>query len=323
MKNPIRRLLCLVATAAAVLPLQTLAQGAYPDKPVRFVVPFPPGGGTDVIARIVQGKLQAQLGQTVVIENRGGGGGSLGTDVVAKAPADGYTVLFTLSSHTINPAIFPKLPFDTERDFESVGIVASLPQILVVLPSFEANTVKELIALAKKKPLQFASVGIGSPSHLAGELFNLRTGLSITHIPYRGGGPAVIDVMGGQVPMLWVSIPAAAQFVKTGKLKALAVSTVKRSAAFPDVPTMQEAGVADFEVDSWYAMFVPAKTPKPIIERLNKALNATVADPEVREKLLAQGSEAVGGNPDLLTRTVKAELGKWAKLAKDANIKAE
>ena len=323
MKNPIRRLLCLAATAAAMLPLQTLAQGPYPDKPVRFVVPFPPGGGTDVIARIVQGKLQAQLGQTVVIENRGGGGGSLGTDVVAKAAADGYTVLFTLSSHTINPAIFAKLPFDTERDFESVGIVASLPQILVVLPSFEANTVKELIALAKKKPLQFASVGNGSPSHLAGELFNLRTGLSITHIPYRGGGPAVIDVMGGQVPMLWVSIPAAAQFVKTGKLKALAVSTVKRSAAFPDVPTMQEAGVADFEVDSWYAMFVPAKTPKPIIERLNKALNAAVNDPEVKEKLLAQGSEAVGGDPDLLTRTVKTELVKWAKLAKDANLKAE
>ena len=323
MMIPIRRLLCPAATAAVVLPLPTLAQGTYPDKPVRFVVPYPPGGGTDVIARIVQGKLQAQLGQTVVIENRGGGGGSLGTDVVAKAAADGYTVLFTLSSHTINPAIFPKLPFDTERDFESVGIVASLPQILVAHPSFEANTVKELIALAKKKPLQFASVGIGSPSHLAGELLNLRAGLNITHIPYRGGGPAVTDVMGGQVPMLWVSIPAAAQFVKTGKLKALAVSTVKRSAAFPDVQTMQEAGVADFEVDSWYAMFVPAKTPKPIIERLNKALNAVVADAEVKEKLLAQGSEAVGGSPDLLTRTVKAELVKWAKLAKDANIKAE
>ena len=326
MKNPIRRLFCLTAAAtlaAALLPLQALAQGAYPNKPVRFVVPYPPGGGTDVIARIVQGKLQEQLGQTIVIENRGGGGGSLGSDVVAKAPSDGYTVLFTLSSHTINPAIFPKLPYDTERDFESVGIVASLPQILVAHPSFEANTVQELIALAKKKPLQFASVGNGSPSHLAGELLNLRTGLKITHIPYRGGGPAVTDVLGGQVPMLWVSIPAAAQFVKTGKLKALAVSTVKRSAAFPDVPTMQEAGVADFEVDSWYAMFVPAKTPKPFIERLNKAMNAAIADPEVKDKLLAQGSEGVGGAPELLTRTVKAELGKWAKLAKDANIKAE
>lgn len=324
MKNPIRRLLCL-ATAAALLPLPlpAFAQGGYPEKPVRLVVPYPPGGGTDVIARIVQGKLQAQLGQTIVIENRGGGGGSLGTDVVAKAPADGYTVLFTLSSHTINPAIFAKLPFDTERDFESVGVVASLPQILVVLPSFEANNVQELIALAKKKPLQFASVGNGSPSHLAGELFNLRTGLKITHIPYRGGGPAVTDVLGGQVPMLWVSIPAAAQFVKSGKLKALAVSTVKRSAAFPDVPTMQEGGVADFEVDSWYAMFVPAKTPKAVIERLNKALNVTVVDAEIKEKLLAQGSEGVGGTPEQLTRTVKAELGKWAKLAKDASIKAE
>lgn len=322
MKNPIRRLLCLAAMAAA-LPLAAYAQGGYPDKPVRFVVPYPPGGGTDVIARIVQGKLQAQLGQTVVIENRGGGGGSLGTDVVAKSPADGYTVLFTLSSHTINPAIFAKLPFDTERDFESVGIVASLPQILVAHPSFEANNVQELIALAKKKPLQFASVGNGSPSHLAGELLNLRAGLKITHIPYRGGGPAVTDVIGGQVPMLWVSIPAAAQFVKTGKLKALAVSTVKRSAAFPEVPTMQEAGVPDFEVDSWYAMFVPAKTPKPIIEKLNKAMNAAIADAQVKEQLLAQGSEAVGGGPELLTRTVKTELAKWARLTKEANIKAE
>lgn len=327
MTHPTRRRLGLAAiataTAAALLPLQALAQASYPDKAMRFVVPYPPGGGTDVIARIVQGKLQSQLGQTVVIDNRGGGGGSLGTDVVAKAAPDGYTVLFTLSSHTINPAIFPKLPFDTERDFEAVGIVASLPQILVVHPSFEANNVQELIALAKKKPLQFASVGNGSPSHLAGELLNLRAGLSITHIPYRGGGPAVTDVIGGQVPMLWVSIPAAAQFVKTGKLKALAVSTLKRSAAFPDVPTMQEAGVADFEVDSWYAMFVPAKTPKAVINRLNQALNAAVADPEVKDKLLAQGSEAVGGTPERLTRTVKTELAKWAKLSKEAHIKAE
>lgn len=308
---------------AGAAPTAALAQGVYPDKPVRFLVPFPPGGGTDVIARIVAPKFQQLLGQTVVIENRGGGGGSLGTDVVAKSPADGYTVLFTLSSHTINPAIFPKLPFDTERDFEPVGIVASLPQILVVKPDFEASTVQELIALAKRKPLQFASVGNGSPSHLAGELFNLRTGLQIQHIPYRGGGPAVTDTLGGQVPMLWVSIPAAAGFVKNGQLKALAVSTVTRSAAFPNVPTVQESGVADFEVDSWYAMFVPAKTPRAVIERLNQALNAVLADPEVKEKLLAQGSEAVGGTPARLGTTVKAELAKWAKLAKDANIKAE
>ncbi len=316
----------LALAALFMLPGWAAAQsGAYPDKPVRFLVPYPPGGGTDVIARIVQERFQAALGQQVVIENKGGAGGSVGTDVVAKSAPDGYTVLFTLSSHTINPAIFAKLPFDTVKDFEPVGTVASLPQILVANPQFPANTVAELIALAKAKPdtLSFASVGNGSPGHLAGELFKVRTGTRMTHIPYRGGGPAVTDVMGGQVPLLWVSIPAAAQFVKTGKLKALGVSTLKRSAAFPDVPTMQEAGVPEFEVDSWYAMFVPARTPPAVIEKLNRALNSVVSDPAIREKLLAQGSEGVGGTPQDLARAVAAELPKWAKLARDANIKAE
>ena len=314
-------LLCLLVLATP--PVQ--AQGSYPDKPIRFIVPYPPGGGTDVIARIVQERFQNALGQPIVIENRGGAAGSLGTDVAAKSPADGYTVLFTLSSHTINPAIYARLPFDTVKDFVPIGTVASLPQILVAHPQFPANTVAELTALAKAKPdsLSFASVGNGSPGHLAGELYKLRTGTQLTHVPYRGGGPAVTDVMGGQVPLLWVSIPAAAQFVKGGKLKALAVSTVKRSAAFPDVPTMQEAGVADFEVDSWYAMFVPAKTPKPIIEKLNKALNTVVQQPDIKEKLLAQGSEGVGGTPEALSKVVDAELVRWAKLAKDAGIKAE
>ena len=319
--------LAAIATLAMLaLPASAVAQaGTYPDKPIRFVVPYPPGGGTDVIARIVHERFQAALGQTIIIENRGGAGGSVGTDVVAKAAPDGYTVLFTLSSHTINPAIFPKLSYDTVKDFEPIGSVASLPQILVANPQFPANTVAELIALAKAKPgsLSFASVGNGSPGHLAGELFKIRTGTQMTHIPYRGGGPAVTDVMGGQVPLLWVSIPAAAQFVKTGKLKALGVSTLKRSAAFPDVPTLQEAGVAEFEVDSWYAMFVPAKTPPAIIDKLNRALNSVIADASIRDKLLAQGSEGVGGTPDALGRIVAAELPKWAKLAKDASIKAE
>jgi|JI10StandDraft_1071094.scaffolds.fasta_scaffold302876_2 tripartite-type tricarboxylate transporter receptor subunit TctC len=301
------------------------AQSAYPDKPVRFVVPYPPGGGTDVIARIVQGKFQEALGQPIVIENKGGAGGSVGTELAAKSAADGYTVLFTLSSHTINPAIYPKLTFDTVKDFEPVGMVASLPQILVANPQLPANTVAELVALAKSKPelLSYASVGNGSPGHLAGELMKLKAGIRMQHIPYRGGGPAVTDVMGGQVQLLWVSIPAAAQFVKTGKLKALAVSTLKRSAAFPDVPTMVEAGVPDFEVDSWYAMFVPTKTPKAVIERLNKALNTVVGDADIKAKLLAQGSEGVGGTPEALQKTVVAELPKWVKLAKDAQIKAD
>jgi len=322
--NDRRLLLAALAAAALAGPGAVQAQG-YPDRPIRVVVPYPPGGGTDVIARIVQGKLQAALGQNIIIDNKGGAGGSVGTDIVAKAPADGYTVLFTLNSHTVNPAIYAKLPFDTLKDFEPVGTVASLPQILVAHPQFPANNVAELIALAKAKPdtLAYASVGVGSPGHLAGELFKLRTGTQMTHVPYRGGGPAVTDVMGGQVPLLWVSIPAAAQHVKSGKLKALGVSTLKRSAAFPEVPTLQEAGVADFEVDSWYAMFVPAKTPKPAIAKLNQALNTALQDPELRDKLLAQGSEAVGGTPEALGQTVNVELAKWAKLAKDASIKAE
>ena len=302
-----------------------LAQTNYPDKPVRFVVPYPPGGGTDVIARIVQDRFQALLGQPIIIDNKGGAGGSVGSELAARAAPDGYTVLFTLSSHTINPAIYPKLSFDTIKDFESIGTVASLPQILVANPQVPANTVAELVALAKAKPelLAYASVGNGSPGHLAGELFKLRTGTQMTHIPYRGGGPAVTDVISGQVPLLWVSIPAAAQFVKAGKLKAFAVSTLKRSAAFPDVPTVQETGVPDFEVDSWYAMFVPARTPQPVIDRLNRTLNTIVAEPGIRDKLLAQGAEGVGGTPQTLTRIVAAEIPKWAKLAKDANIKAD
>ena len=329
MKMSSNRRQALVATLLGALslacPWHAQAQSTYPDKPVRFVVPYPPGGGTDVIARIVQNRLSAALGQNILIDNKGGAGGSLGSELVAKAAPDGYTVLFTLSSHTINPAIYPKLSFDTQKDFEPVGTVASLPQILVANSNLPVRNVAELITLAQAKPdsLSFASVGNGSPGHLAGELFNLRTGTQITHIPYRGGGPAVTDLIGGQVQLLWVSIPAAAQFVKSGKIKALAVSTVKRSSAFPDVPTMQEAGLADFEVDSWYAMLVPAKTPRPIIDKLNRALNTVLAEAPIRSQLLEQGSEAVGGSPEALAKVIATEIPKWAKLVKDAKIKAD
>ena len=314
-----------VLSLALAAPLAALADAVYPDKPIKFVVPYPPGGGTDVVARIVQQRLQAALGQPIVIDNKGGAGGSLGTDIVAKSAPDGYTVLFTLSSHTINPAIFPKLPFDTIKDFEPVGLVASLPQLLAANMAVPVRSVADVVAQAKAAPdkFSFASVGNGSPGHLAGELMVLRTGAPMAHIPYRGGGPAVTDVIGGQVPLLWVSIPAAAAQVKAGKLRALAVSTTKRSPAFPDVPTMQEAGVADFEVDSWYAMLVPAKTPRPIIDRLNKALNTVLAEPAIRAQLLDQGADAVGGTPEALAKVIAAEVPKWIKLAKDANIKAD
>jgi tripartite-type tricarboxylate transporter receptor subunit TctC len=298
---------------------------SWPTKQIKFIVPYPPGGGTDVIARIVQEPLSKELGQQVIIDNRGGAGGSIGSALAAQSPSDGYTVLFTLSSHTINPAIYTKLPFDTEKDFSSVVTVASLPQILVANPNFPAKTVKEVIEMAKAKPgsISYASVGNGSPGHLAGAMMATDAGVEMTHIPYRGGGPAVTDVIAGQVPLLWVSIPAAAQFVKTGKLKALAVSTVKRSAVFPDVPTMVESGFKGFEVDSWYAMFVPAKTPQTIIDRLNKATVNVLAQPEVKEKLLGQGAEAVGDSPAQLSGVVKREIAKWKQVVKSANIKVD
>ena len=298
---------------------------AWPTKPIKFVVPYPPGGGTDVIARIVQEPMSQALGQQIIIDNRGGAGGSIGTDAVAKSPADGYTVLFTLSSHTINPAIYPKLAFNTEKDFLPVSLVASLPQILVANPDFPAKTVKEAIELARLKPdtIAFASVGNGSPGHLAGAMMATAANVKMTHIPYRGGGPAVTDVMAGQVPLLWVSIPAATQYIKTGKLRALAVSTTKRSVIFPDVPTMAESGFKDFEVDSWYAMFVPAGTPKPIIDTLYNAVVKVLAQPSTKEKLIAQGAEAVGSTPAQLGVIVKTELAKWAKVAKESGIKAE
>lgn len=313
-----------VCLSSAFMVGATHAQ-SWPTKPIKFIVPYPPGGGTDVIARIVQEPLAKELGQQVIIDNRGGAGGSIGSALAAQSPSDGYTVLFTLSSHTINPAFYPRLPFDTEKDFSPVVTIASLPQILVANPNFPAKNVKEVIEMAKAKPgsISYASVGNGSPGHLAGAMMATDAGVDMVHIPYRGGGPAITDVIAGQVPLLWVSIPAAAQFVKSGKVKALAVSTVKRSAVFPDVPTMAESGFKDFEVDSWYAMFVPASTPKPIVERLNKAALKVLAQPEVKEKLLSQGAEAVGDSPSQLGAVVKKEIAKWKQVVKAANIKVD
>ena len=325
-KSIVIKLLVTLISSAYGLMFSTgaLAQ-AWPNKPIKFVVPYPPGGGTDVIARIVQEPMSQALGQQIIIDNRGGAGGSIGTDAVAKSPADGYTVLFTLSSHTINPAIYPKLAFNTEKDFLPVSLVASLPQILVANPDFPAKTVKEAIELARLKPdtIAFASVGNGSPGHLAGAMMATSANVKMTHIPYRGGGPAVTDVMAGQVPLLWVSIPAATQYIKAGKLRALAVSTTKRSVIFPDVPTMAESGFKDFEVDSWYAMFVPVGTPQAIVDALYNAVVKVLAQPSTKEKLIAQGAEAVGSTPAQLGAIVKAELAKWSKVTRESSIKAE
>ncbi len=309
---------------ACALGFGALAQD-YPARPVRFIVPYPPGGGTDVIARIVQPKLSEALGQTIVIENRGGAGGALGTEAAAKSAPDGYTFLFTLSSHTINPLLY-KLDYDVERDFAPVSIIVSVPQLIAANPQAPAKTLKEMVAAAKANPgvYSYASVGNGTPSHIAGELLKLRAGINMVHIPYRGGGPAVADTLGGQVPFLFVTAPAALSHVRSGKLRALAVTTAKRTPAAPEIPTVaEELNIPDYEVDSWYAMFAPAKTPAAIVARMQTDVARVVRLPEVKQKLLEQGADSVGSSSEELERVVKAELRRWAQVIHDAGIKLE
>ena len=314
---------------AAILGFSALASSVaaqtYPTKPIRFVVPYPPGGGTDVIARIVQEPLSRALGQPIIIDNRGGAGGSVGTELVSKAPADGYTILFTLSSHTINPKVF-KVNYNVERDFSSISMVASLPQMIFASPKAPFNTLPEMITYARANVgrLSFSSVGNGSPSHIAGEMIKQMTGTYMVHIPYRGGGPAVTDVMAGQLDLGIVSIPAVAAQAKAGRVKPLAVTTKTRNPSFPNVPTVAEAlNLKDYEVDSWYAMFAPHDTPAAVVQRLQTELAKVVATPEIKEKLLLQGAVGVGGTPAQLDAVVKKELVQWEKLVKDRSITAD
>ncbi|HEX2334430.1 MAG TPA: tripartite tricarboxylate transporter substrate binding protein [Burkholderiales bacterium] len=309
-----------------VLAMAATTAGAWPTKPVTFIVPYPPGGGTDVIARIYQEPLSKQLGQPIVIENRGGAGGSVGTAIAARAAPDGHTLLFTLSSHSINPVIYKSLPFDTERDFRPVSLVASLPQLFAVHPGTPYQTFAELTTFMKANPgkIDYASVGVGSPSHMAGELLKLKLGLYMVHIPYRGGGPAVGATMAGDVPLLIVSIPAAMSQVRAGRLRPLAVSTRKRTPILPDVPTVAEAtGLKDYEVDSWYAVFAPAKTPDDVIARMNREIATAAARPDVKAKLLEQGADGVNSTPETLGEMVKREIAEWRAVVKHANIQPE
>lgn len=314
----------MAAAMALVASRRTYAQ-SYPAKPIRVIVPYPPAGGTDVVFRILSEPLSAELGQPMVIENKGGAAGNLGTDLAAKAPPDGYTFLFTLSSHTINPKLYDKLPFDVERDFVAIGRAASIPQLIAVHPSVRATSIAELIALARAQPgkLSFASVGTGSPGHIAGELFKLKTGIDMVHIPYKGGGPAVADTIGGQVPLLFVSMPAAWQHVKSGRLRALAVTSDKRSVVAPELPTLAEAGVPDCVVNSWYGAFAPSKTPPAIVQRLNAALVKVLQVPDVRDKLLVQGAEAAPSSAAELDAIVLDELRKWEVVIREAKIRPE
>jgi tripartite-type tricarboxylate transporter receptor subunit TctC len=296
----------------------------YPNKPIRFIIPYPPAGGTDIVARILSEPLAAVLGQPILIDNRGGAAGNLGTDIAAKSSPDGYTILFTLSSHTINPKLYDKLPFDVERDFAPVSLAALVPQILVAHPSVPANGVPDLIALAKARPgkLNYASVGTGSPAHIAGELLKLKTGIDMVHVPYKGGGPAIADTLGGQVQLAFVSLPAALQYVRAGRLKALAVTSDKRSIAAPEIPTIVESGI-DCVVNSWYGALAPAKTPPAIVAKLQAAFAKVLAMSEVKEKLFAQGAEAQSSTSAEFAARIHDELKEWEYVIREAKIKAE
>ena len=303
------------------------AAGAqYPTKPVRFVITFPAGGPTDVVVRLVGQRLTEEWGQPMIIDNRGGAGGIVGTEIVAKAAPDGYSFLVgTAGGMTINPALQSKLVYDPFRDFTPVGMLVMNPQILVAHPSVAAKNVKELVALAKSKPgqLNFASAGTGTATHLGLELLKLTTGLDAVHVPYKGGAPATTDLIAGQVQLLWVSIPSVLPHVKGGRLRALAVSTAKRSASAPDVPTVAESGYPGFEYSNWNALFAPAKTPAAIVRRVNASVVKALSEADVAQKLSSQGADPAPGTPEELARYMRNDHERWKKVIKSAGIKPD
>jgi tripartite-type tricarboxylate transporter receptor subunit TctC len=302
-----------------------LAQG-YPAKPIKIVVPFTPGGTTDVLARAVGQKLTANWGQPVVIDNRPGAGGNIGSEVVAKAAGDGYTLLMgTISTHGINPSLYTKLPFDAVKDFAPVSLVARVPNVLVLHPSVPANSVKELIALAKAKPgqLNFASSGNGTSIHLSGEMFKTMAGVQMSHIPYKGSAPALTDLLGGQVSLMFDNMPTALPHVKAGRLKALAVTTAKRSPALPELPTVAESGLPDFEATSWFGVLAPAATPKEIVNKLSGEIAKILKTPDVQAQLSGQGAEPVGSTAEEFATHIKSEMAKWAKVVKESGARID
>ena len=311
--------LCVAAGGAA-------AQSAYPSHPVRFVVPFAAGAGTnDTLARLVAQKLGERLGQPFVVDNRPGASGIIGNDIVAKALPDGYTILMMSMPFTSNATLYPKLPFDPEKDFAPVTLVAYVPLMLVVHPSVSANSVQELLALAKAKPgqLNFASGGPGSTPHFAAELLKSMAGIDIAHVPYKGGSPALADLVGGQVQLMLENIPGTLPLVKTGKLRGLAVTSKTRSPLVPDLPTLDEAGVKGYEIIGWNGIMVPAGTPQPIIDRLHAEIVSVLALPEVTARLAAMGAQGVGNTPEQFAAFIKSETVKWARVAKEARIKLD
>ena len=311
----------LLLSLGAALPVAA----QWPAKPIRIIVSYPPGGGADITARLLAPRLSDALKQQVVVENRGGAGGAIGGDAAAKAAPDGYTFLLDAANPAVNPSLQPKMPFDTLKDLTPVSLLVQVPNVLVVTPSFPPNSVKELIALVKSKPgaISFASSGNGSAQHLAAELFKSQAGLFMVHIPYRGGAPAIVDVIAGQIPMFFGNMASALPYVKSGKVKALATTGRTRSPATPNLPTIAESGLPGYEVYEWNAFFAPAGTPVDIIDRVQRETARALATPEVRERLASLGAEPVGGTPAELEKFRRTEMEKWAAIIKRAGIKSE
>ena len=315
-----------LAILAAAVALPALAQDDWPAKPIRLVVPFAAGGTSDVLARALGAQLQTALKQTVIIDNKAGAGGVIGADSVAKSPADGYTLLLgTIATHAINPALLPKIPYNAAKDFAPVMLLGSISNVLLVGPDQPFKNVKDVVTAAKAKPgsLQFASAGQGTSQHLSGETFKLLAGVEITHVPYKGSAPAIQDVMGGQVPMSFETALVALPQIKAGKVKALAVTSAKRSAVLPDVPTMQEAGIAGFDVASWQALYAPAGTPPAIVNKLNGELAKIIAQPEMKARMDGLGLEYSPNTAEQFAAFQRTEQAKWAKIVKDGNVKVD
>ena len=321
----------LSALGRALIVCATLCAGgwaaaqAYPSRPIKLIVTYPPGGTVDAVARIVAPPLALRLGQPVVIDNRGGAGGMIGGDLVAKSPADGYTLMLDASNHAQNPALHSKMPFDTLGAFAPVSLLVKVPNVLLVNPAYPVRTVADLIARAKAKPgeVNYASSGNGSSPHLAAELFDSMAKTHMTHVAYKGGGPALTDVMAGQVPVFFASLGSSLQYIQSEKLRAVAVAGKSRSAVLPHVPTIAESGLPGYEMYEWNAVFAPAGTPAPIIDKVSKALAAVLDEPEVHARLVALGAETIGSTPTELDTFRKTEMTKWARVAKENNIRLD
>jgi tripartite-type tricarboxylate transporter receptor subunit TctC len=315
----------VLAVLAVALSCDNALAQSWPSKPIRYVVPFPPAGATDILARIVADKITPMLGQPVVVENRPGAAGNVGTEMVVKAPADGYTILQATVAQSISETLYTNLAFSFGQDLAPVALIARVPNVMIVHPSVPANSVQEFIALAKSRPgqINFASSGSGTSIHMSAEMFKMLTGVDMVHIPYKGSGPALADLLGGQVSVMFDNLTSSIGHIRSGKLRALAITTATRFPGLPDLPTMQEAGVAGYEASAWFGIVAPKATPKEIVNRFNSEVNKALALPDVKEKLLQQGAIAAPGSPEQFGAFIQNEIAKWAKVVKASGAKVE